>query len=93
MDVFYPMPMEVELVGASPEKPFLVAGLAIHLWRKADVLLWLDRFDGAVFNPVSTDPSGIFNISLSDFMLDPFIRLCTKHEEGEATHNIQTFEN
>jgi hypothetical protein len=75
MVVFYPMPMEVELVDASPAKPLLVAGLAIDLGRMADVLLRLDRFDGAMFNPVSTDLSGIFNIPLSDFMLDPFIRL------------------
>jgi AraC-like DNA-binding protein len=65
----------VEIVEASPDKPFLAAGFAIDLGRMADVLLRIDRIDGAAAKPVSTDPSGIFSIPLNDNLLDPFIRL------------------
>lgn len=73
--MFYPMVMESEIVEASPEAPFLVAGVVIDLARMADVLLRIDRIDGAAAKPISTDPSGIFSIPLNDNLLDPFIRL------------------
>jgi AraC-like DNA-binding protein len=73
--MFHPMAVEVEIVEASPEVPFLVAGAAIDLGRMAEVLLRLDRIDGAAAKPVSIDPSGIFSIPLNDNLLDPFIRL------------------
>jgi len=62
-------------VGASLEMPYQVAGVAIDLGRMADVLLRIDRIDGAAAKPVSADPSGIFSIPLNDNLLDPFIRL------------------
>ena len=73
--MFYPLAVETEIVEASPEEPFLIAGAIIDMARMADVLLRLDRIDGAAARPVSTDPSGIFSIPLSDSLLDPFIRL------------------
>jgi AraC-like DNA-binding protein len=73
--MFYPMAVETEIVKASPEVPFLVAGVVIDMARMADVLLRIDRIDGAAAKPVSTDPSGIFSIPLNDNLLDPFIRL------------------
>jgi AraC-like DNA-binding protein len=73
--LFYPMSVEYEIVRASLEVPYLVAGDAIDLDRMADVLLRIDRIDGAVTKPVCADPSGIFSIPLDDNLLDPFIRL------------------
>ena len=73
--LFYPMTVEYEIVEASPEVPFLAAGLIIDLGRIAEVLLRLDRIDGAAPKPVSIDPSGIFSVPLNDSLLDPFVRL------------------
>jgi AraC-like DNA-binding protein len=73
--LFYPMAVEYEIVKASPEAPFLAAGVLIDLGRMAEVLLRLDRIEGAAAKPVSVDPSGIFSIPLSDNLLDPFVRL------------------
>lgn len=72
---FYPMAVETAIVEASPEEPFLVAGVILDMARLADVLLRMDRVDGAAARPVSVDPSGIFATELNDALLDPFIRL------------------
>lgn len=73
--LFFPMPVETEIVEASPDKPFLAAGVRINLGRLADVLLRIDRIDGAAAKPVSTDPSGIISVPLNDNLLDPTLRL------------------
>ena len=73
--LFLPMPLEVEITEASPNKPFLAAGIKINLGRLADVLLRIERAEGAVAKPISTDPSGIFSAPLNDNLLDPTIRL------------------
>lgn len=73
--LFYPMAMETEIIEASPDKPFLAAGVAMDLGRMADVLMRIDRIDGVAAKPVSTNPSNIFSIPLNDNLLDPFIRL------------------
>ncbi len=71
----YPMAVETEVVGACLEEPLLAAGVGIDLGRIADVLLRIDRIDGTAARPVSTDPSSIFELPLTDQLLDPFIRL------------------
>lgn len=73
--LFYPTVMETEIVEASPDKPFLSAGVAMDMGRMADVIMRIDRIDGVVAKPVSTNPSSIFSIPLNDSLLDPFIRL------------------
>ena len=73
--MFYPMSVETEIADASSEVPFLAAGLLIDRARMADVLLRIDRIDGALGRPVSSDPSGVFSTPLNDNLLDPFIRL------------------
>lgn len=70
-----PMALECEFAEASAEHPFLMASLFIDPKQIADVLLKLDRLDGAVPKPVGNDPSGIFSIPLVDSLLDPFVRL------------------
>ena len=73
--MFYPMSVETEIVGASPEEPFLTAGLLLDRVRMADVLLRLDRIEGTPVKPSSSEPSGIYSTPLNDDLLDPFIRL------------------
>ena len=73
--LFHPMAMETEIVQASPEKPFLAAGVALDLGRLANVLMRIDQIDGIVAKPNAINPSNILSIPLSDNLLDPFIRL------------------
>jgi AraC-like DNA-binding protein len=73
--MFYPMSVEVEYIEASPDIPFLVAGVLIDLARLSDVLLRIDCIAGTIPKPVSADPSGVFTFPVSNTLLDPFIRL------------------
>lgn len=73
--MLYPLAVESEVVGASRDAPLLVAGVAIDMARIADVLLRIDRLDGTAARPVSSNPSSVFELPLSDNLLDPFIRL------------------
>ncbi len=75
LTLFLPMPVETEIIEASPDKPFLAAGVRIDLGRLADVLLRIDRVDGVAAKPVSANPSGIFSAPLNDKLLDATIRL------------------
>jgi AraC-like DNA-binding protein len=74
---FYPMSVEYEIADASPDKPYLLAGVILDLERLANVLLRIERIDGTAPKPISTDPSGIFSVPFSANLLDPFIRLFT----------------
>jgi AraC-like DNA-binding protein len=73
--MFYPIPVEYEIVAASPETPYLIAGVAIDLARMSGVLLRMDRIEGTPAKPAKVDPSSIFSAQLTDDLLDPFIRL------------------
>jgi AraC-like DNA-binding protein len=73
--MFYPLAVEVEFVEASPDRPFWAAGVRMDLGRLAEVLLRLDRIDGASAKPPAVDPSAVLTIPLTDSLLDPFIRL------------------
>lgn len=75
LTMFLPMPVQTEIVKATPEKPFLAALLAIDLGRLADVLLRIERIDGVSTKPVTSSPSGVFSAPLSEALLDSFIRL------------------
>jgi AraC-like DNA-binding protein len=75
LSMCYPMPVEIEIVDASPEEPFLCGGILIDLGRMADLLLRIDRIDGPVAVPESIDASGLFSVPLSDRLLDPMLRL------------------
>ena len=75
LTMFLPMPVQTEVVKATPENPFLAALLAIDLGRLADVLLRIERVDGVSTKPVTSSPSGVFSAPLSEALLDSFIRL------------------
>ncbi len=84
--MFYPMAVEYEITEASPDKPFLVAGVIMDLGRLADVQLRIDRIEGGAPRPAVSDPSGIFSLPLNDNLLKPFIRLFeTLSDPREAT--------
>jgi AraC-like DNA-binding protein len=65
----------VEFVEASPEKPLLAAGVLIDLDRLADVLLKIERVEGVASSTQAPDPSGVFELPLTDHLLHPMIRL------------------
>jgi AraC-like DNA-binding protein len=73
--MFYPMAVEAEILEASPDQPFLAAGVHIDLGRLADVLLRIERVEGAAPSANTPDPSGVLTIPLNDDLLDPMIRL------------------
>jgi AraC-like DNA-binding protein len=73
--MFHPLAVEAEYVEASPEAPFLAAGFLMDLGQLSEVLLRLDRVDGAAAKPVSVDPSSVLSVPVTDALLDPFIRL------------------
>ncbi len=72
---FYPVPAEMEIVKASPEEPYLVAGIYLDMNRMADMLLRIDRFDEAAPQPAAREPSVFYAADLSDRLLDSFIRM------------------
>jgi AraC-like DNA-binding protein len=69
------MAVETEIVEASPDKPFLAAGIRMDLGRLADVLLRTQRATGAGTVPASADPSALMSVPLNDKLLDPMVRL------------------
>ncbi len=75
MVIFYPMVMDTEIIEASPDKPFLAAGVAMDLSRMANILMRIEQFDGSAAKPNAVNSSNIFSIPLSDNLLDPFYRL------------------
>lgn len=72
---FYPAPVETEILGASPDEPYLAVGISLDIGRMADMLLRIERFEETVPQSTAIDPSAKFAIDLSDQLLDPFIRL------------------
>jgi AraC-like DNA-binding protein len=72
---FYPIPVETELLEASPEKPYLAVGVSLDMSRMADLLLRIEQVEESPPKPVATNPSAKFATDLTDQLLDPFIRL------------------
>ena len=72
---FYPIPVETEVVRASVDEPFLLAGLTINPRRMATVLSRLNQIEDRSPKAASADPSNFFSIPLSNNLLDSFIRL------------------
>jgi AraC-like DNA-binding protein len=73
--MFYPMAVQTEIVKASPDKPFLAAGIRLDLGRMADVLLRIERVEGPAVNANTPDPSGVLSAPVDDLLLDPMIRI------------------
>lgn len=71
---FYPVPAEMEILEASSEEPYLLAGISLDMNRMADILLRIDRFDETAPHQPSIEPSVVYATDLSDQLLDAFIR-------------------
>lgn len=73
--VIFPMAIEKEIIEAGRDKPYLAAGFRLNLSRLSEILLKIERIDGPVGKPESSDPSAIFPEPLDDNLLDAAIRL------------------
>ena len=71
--LFWPMPVEVQIVEASPEKPFLAAGFHLDLARLSDLIQEID-----VLEPATSYPDAqqfiIASGMLGDNLLDAVVR-------------------
>lgn len=75
LTLFVPMPVECEIVEASPEKPLLGAGIVIDRNRLTRLLIKMDGVDRLPVKPETIDASGIFSAFISDGLLDAAVRL------------------
>ena len=75
LGILLPIPLQSEIIEASPEKPFLAMAIMIDMGRLANVLHKIEQADSEIFEPKITNPSSIFSVTLTDRLLDPFIRL------------------
>lgn len=70
-----PMPVEVEVVTATPEKPLLMAGIKMDLLRIANLLLKMDRVNPPPSKTEANSASAILAEQLPETLLDAVIRL------------------
>ena len=73
--VLLPMPVQTEIIGATPDDPFLAAVIALNLDRMSDILLKIERAENFPSQPTSENMSGIFSIPLTDELILPILRL------------------
>lgn len=69
------MPVECEIVEASPERPLLGVGVIIDRNRLTRLLLKMDNVDRPPPKPDTIDASGIFTAPVSNALLDAAVRL------------------
>ena len=75
LSLYLPMPIDVEVVEASPEKPLLMAGLRMDLIKIADILSKIDRAGAPLTDNEPAETSAIFSRPITDNILDPVIKL------------------
>lgn len=75
LSLYLPMPIDVEVVEASPENPLLMAGLRMDLIRIADILSKIDRAGATLVETVPAETSAIFARPVNDDLLEPVIKL------------------
>jgi AraC-like DNA-binding protein len=75
LSLYLPMPVEAEVVEASPERPLLALGIKIDLVKIANILVKMDQIGHPQTKSESNNPSAIFAKSLNDDLLDSTIRL------------------
>jgi AraC-like DNA-binding protein len=73
--LYLPLPLESEVVEASPEKPLLMAGLRIDVARIAKQLLKMNQIDYSPPAAKPADSAVIFAEPVNDTLIDPIIRL------------------
>ena len=70
----YPIPVEVEVTEASPEQPYLVAGVELNMHRIAEVMLRMDRIEAISAKSVASFASNHFELELTPKLLDTLVR-------------------
>jgi AraC-like DNA-binding protein len=75
LSLFLPIPLEVEVVEANPEKPLLMIGIKIDINKIANILLKMERGGKMPAKPTHPNPSGIISEPINDNLLNPIIRL------------------
>lgn len=75
LGLFLPMPVEVEVVEATPAQPLLMAGIRMDLRRIANLLLKMDRIKPPAAKPEPSSASAIIAEPLTPALLDAVIRL------------------
>ena len=75
MTLLVPMPVECEILEASPEKPLLGAGIFFDRNRIANLLLKMDMVESSPVKPDVINASVIFSGPIKDNLLDAVIRL------------------
>jgi AraC-like DNA-binding protein len=87
MALFAPMPLECELVEASPENPLLVAVIKLDVNRISQMILKMKQASLQVTKQEAPENvSGIFSAPLKQSLLDVMIRLLkTLDDPNEAT--------
>jgi AraC-like DNA-binding protein len=87
MVLFAPMPLECELIEASPEEPLLVAIIQIDLNRISQMILKMKQAASEfIKQDIPSNVSGIFSAPLKPRLLDVMIRLLkTLDDPNEAS--------
>ncbi len=75
LSLYLPMPIEVEVVEASEERPLLMAGIKIDLVRIANILMKIDQVEQFYEPTEPFTPSAIFSKPVGDDLLAAVIRL------------------
>ena len=73
--VLLPMPVQTEIVGVTPENPFLAAVIGLDLDQLSDLLLKVERVENFPAEATTEDVSGIYSILLTDDLIRPILRL------------------
>jgi hypothetical protein len=83
--ILLPMPVQTEIIGATPDNPFLAAVIALNLDRLSDMLMKIERAEGFPSQPATEESSGIFSIPLNDELMRPVLRLFEALESVKET--------
>lgn len=75
LGILLPVPLRSEIIEASPEKPFLAMAVLVDMGRLANMLYKIEQVDSEIFESQITNPSSIFSVSLTEKLVEPFIRL------------------
>lgn len=89
--ILLPMPVQTEIIGATPDDPFLAAVIALDHERLTDILLKIDRAEGFPAQPITEDSSSIFSMPQTDGLLRPVLRLFEALESERDTAVLSDF--
>ncbi len=71
----YPIPVETQIVRASPDHPFLAVGIELDISRLATLLARVNQLDDRAVQSSPIEAAAKFSLALTDELIDPFVRL------------------